>query len=44
MRRGEGGHPDGLAISGMLEQQIEIAIVDCAKDKMPRPLPHERRR
>jgi hypothetical protein len=41
---GEGRHPNRLTIRQVLEQHIQIPILELAKDKVRRPVPHDRRR
>jgi hypothetical protein len=41
---GEGRHLDRLTIGRVLEQHIQIPILALAKDKVRRPVPHERQR
>ena len=40
LRRSERGHPYRVAIPRVIEQHVEIAIFDLAKDKLSRALPH----
>ena len=40
IRRSESGHQYRIAIRPVLEQHVEIAIFDLAKDKLSRALPH----
>jgi hypothetical protein len=44
IRRREGRHPDRLAIRPVLEQHVQIPILDLAKYKVRRPVPHKRQR
>jgi hypothetical protein len=44
IRRGEGGHPDRLAVGCMLEQRVEVPVIDVAKHNLRWRRLHERRR